>query len=147
MMARISPWRMSKETPLPAWPPPKASDTFSTASSTSPAPTSGPLGALMPRLRARSRRLLHRRHRRGRNVANLGARGKHALATVLERHLGRDVGLARTAVERRDQRRVAFGNEAAADLLRARDFPIIGVEFLVQDEKAPNLRTCHALLL
>src|SRR5229473_2451663 len=121
MMARISPLRMSKETPLTALTPPKASDTFSTASSTSPATTSGPLGALMPRLRARdepqarsvpsprsarrgcaprargeseraecvatSRRLLHHRHRHGRNVANLDARGKHALAAVLERHL------------------------------------------------------------
>src|SRR5438477_9033200 len=164
MMARISPLRMSKETPLIALTPPKASDTFSTASSTSPATTSGPLGALMPRFHkcderypgrgsgpsARhpsSRRLLHRRQRHGGNVANLDARRKRALAAVLERHLGRDVGLARTAVERRDQRRVAFGDEAAADLLRARDFPVIGVELLVQDEEAPNLRAGHGLLL
>src|SRR6266478_4113323 len=135
MMARISPLRMSKETPLTALTPPKASDTFSTASSTSPATTSGPLGALMPRLRARSRRLLHHRHRNGRSVANLHARGKRALASVFERHLGRDGGLVRTAVERRDQRRVAFGDEVAADLLRARDFPVIGVKLLVQDEE------------
>src|SRR5260370_38349216 len=137
MMARISPLRMWKERPLTALTPPKASDTFSTASSTSPATTSGPLGALMPRLRARSRRLLHRRHRRGRNVANLGARGKHALATVLERHLGRDVGLARTAVERRDQRRLAFGNEAPADLLRAPDFAVVVVDIFRQNKQRP----------
>src|SRR5438874_6704494 len=163
MMARISPLRMSKETPLIALTPPKASDTFSTASSTSPATTSVPLGALMPRFRkcderypgrgsgpsARhpsSRRLLHRRQRHGGNVANLDARRKRALAAVLERHLGRDVGLARTAVERRDQRRVAFGDEAAADLLRARDFAVVGVELFVQDEEAANLRTGHRRL-
>src|SRR5262249_4379890 len=147
MMARISPLRMSKETPLIALTPPKASDTFSTASSTSPATISGPLGALMPRLRARSRRPLHRRYRHGRNVANLDARGKRALAAVLERHLGRDVGLAPTAIERGDERRVAFGDEAAADLLRARDFAVVSIELFVQDQEAPNLRTGHRLLL
>jgi len=36
MMARISPLRMSKDTSVIAFTPPKASDTFSTASSTSP---------------------------------------------------------------------------------------------------------------
>src|SRR5436309_11096758 len=148
MMARISPLRMSKETPLIALTPPKASDTFSTASSTSPATTSGPLGALMPRfLRARSRRLLHLRHRHGGNVANLDARGKHALAAVLERHLGRDIGLGRAAVERRDQRRVAFGDEAAPNLLRASDFAAVCVEIFVQDHQAPDLRTVHSRLL
>src|SRR5262245_19722876 len=147
MMARISPLRMSKETPLIALTPPKASETPSTASSTSPATISGPLGALMPWPRARSRCLLHRRYRHRRNVANLDARGKRALAAVLERHLGRDVGLARTAVERRDERRVAFGDEAAAHLLRACDFAVVGVELFVQDQEAPNLRTGHRLLL
>src|SRR5262249_10766885 len=147
MMARISPLRMSKETPLTALTPPKASEIPSTASSTSPATISGPLGALMPRLRARSRRLLHRRHRRGRNVANLDARGKRALAAVLEPHLGRDVGVARTAVERGDERRVAFGDEAPANFLRARDFAVVGIELFVQDQEAPNLRTGHRLLL
>ena len=44
MMARISPLRISNETSLIAFTPPKASDTSSTASSTSPAAT--------PRVRA-----------------------------------------------------------------------------------------------
>ena len=64
----------------------------------------------------------------------------HALAAVLERHLGRDVGLVRAVVERLDQRRVALGDEAAADLLRAGQLAVVGVELLVQDEEAPDLR-------
>src|SRR3974377_2361880 len=51
MMARISPLRMSNETSVTALMPPKESDTLSTASSTSPATTSPPVGALMRPLR------------------------------------------------------------------------------------------------
>src|SRR5215470_2580708 len=147
MMARISPLRMSKETPLIALTPPKASETSSTASSTSPATIFGPLGALMPWPRTRSRCLLHRQYRHGRHVANLDGGGERALAAILERHLGRDVGLARPAVDRRDERLVAFGDEAAAHLLRARDFAVVGVELFVQDQEAANLRAGHSLLL
>src|SRR5215207_7604265 len=46
MMARISLLRMSKDTSVSAFTPPKPSDTFSTASSTSPLARSGPSGAL-----------------------------------------------------------------------------------------------------
>src|SRR5258708_12399926 len=51
IMARISPLRISNETPATALTPPKTSDTSSTASSTLPAAISCSLGALMPRLR------------------------------------------------------------------------------------------------
>src|SRR5262249_44056113 len=160
MMARISPLRISKETPATALTPPKASDTFSTASSTLPATISCSLGALMPRLRecddaaraigslcplshrerertegaARSCRLLHRRHRHGLHVADFDGGRELALAAVLERHLGGNVGLARAVIERHDQRRITFRDETAAHLLRARDFAVVGVEFLMQNE-------------
>ena len=75
------------------------------------------------------------------------AGGEHALAAVLERHLGRDVGLAGAPVECVDQGRVALGDEAAAHLLGAGDLAVVGIELLVQDEKAPDLRTRHRLLL
>jgi hypothetical protein len=55
MMARISPLRMSKDTPVTALTPPKESDTSSTESSTSPAATSCPVGALIPPLRQHAR--------------------------------------------------------------------------------------------
>src|SRR5215218_8765822 len=47
MMARISPLRMSNDTSLKAFTPPKPRDTFSTASSASPLVTTGESGALM----------------------------------------------------------------------------------------------------
>src|SRR5215469_7518247 len=173
IMARISPLRISNETPATALTPPKASDTFSTASSTLPAAISSSLGALMRRLRkcddaaratgslcplshgerertgvaARSCRFLHRRHRHRVHVADFDAGREHALAAVLERHLGGNVGLARTVIERRDQRRITLGDETAADLLGARDFAVVGVEFFMQNEKAPNLRPRHGALL
>src|SRR5829696_3634238 len=50
MMARISPLRMSNETSLKAFTPPKPRDTFSTASSASPFATTGESGALMASL-------------------------------------------------------------------------------------------------
>ena len=50
MMARISPLRMSNDTSVSAFTPPKPSDTFSTASSTSPLVTTGESGALMASL-------------------------------------------------------------------------------------------------
>src|SRR5215470_9200612 len=147
MMARISPLRISNETPLTAFTPPKASETPSTASRTSPAAISCPLGALMRRLRG-SCRLLHRAgHRHGHRVADLDARGQHAFAAVLEGHLGRDGGFGRAVVERRDQRRVALADQAAAHLLRTSDLAVVGIELLVQDEKAPDLSAGHHLVL
>ena len=50
----------------------------------------------------------------------------------------------RTGIKRRDQRRIALGNEAAAHLLRAGDFAVVGVELLVQDQEAADLRAGHA---
>src|SRR5258708_22195309 len=135
IMARISPLRISNETPATALTPPKASDTSSTASSTLPAAISCSLGALMPRLRAyddapraagspcclshgeneriaiaarscRSCRFLHRRHRHRAHVADLDASGEHALATVLEPYLGGNTGRPRGPRQPLAQRRI-----------------------------------------
>ncbi len=70
----------------------------------------------------------------------------HALAAVLERDLRRDVGLRRAVVERLDEGRVALGDEAAAHLLGARQLTVVGVELLVEDEEALDLRAAHARL-
>src|SRR5215831_5624773 len=155
IMARISPLRISNETPA------KASDTFSTASNTLPAAISCSLGALMPRPRAcddapraagspcprshgenecievaaHSCRFLHRRHRHRLHVADFDASGEHALAAVLERYLRGNIGLARAVIERRDQRRITFRDETTAHLLGARDFAVVGIELFMQNEK------------
>src|SRR5688500_4510631 len=112
MIARISPLRMSKETPVLALTPPKASETSSTASSTSLAALLASPGALILRpasLSVRSCRLLQRRgDRRNSPVVDLDPRRKHPLAPVLERHLGRDVGFACAVIDRAHQTRIAF---------------------------------------
>src|SRR5918994_4327454 len=102
MMARISPLRISNDTSRNAFTPPNASDTASAASSTSPAAISYSVGALMRRLGLRaaplraapSCRLLHCGRGRIRlDVPDRHARRDDALAAILERHLGGDVGL------------------------------------------------------
>src|SRR4051812_12236882 len=97
MMARISPLRTSNDTSRIALMPPNASETFSTDSSASRAAASCSPRALMrrPRLVRPSRRLLQGRRcdRHHLHVADLHPRRDHPLAAVLERHLGRDVGL------------------------------------------------------
>ena len=57
-----------------------------------------------------------------------------------KRDLDRDFRLVRAVVERAHQRRVAFRDEAAAHLLGARQFAVIRVELLGQDEEARDLR-------
>ena len=46
-------------------------------------------------------------------------------------------------VERGDQRRISLGDEAAAHLLRPRQLAVVGVELLVQDQEALDLRAGH----
>src|ERR1700730_8562425 len=183
IMARISPLRMSKETPVTALTPPNESDTLSTESSTSPAAMSRPVGALMPPLRGAFHDVLATRaassgaphpdplpmkngerertgtaaplscrllqdagYRNGLEIADLHARAKHALAPILERHLGRDVGLLFTGIERGHERSIQLRDEAPAHFLRPRALAVIGIELLVQDEKAADLGTGHCLL-
>ena len=92
----------------------------------------------MPR-RSRARRCEPER----RHVVDAGASFEPALAAVLEGDLGRDRGLLGAVVEAFDQRRVALGDEAAAHLLGAGEFAVVGVELLGQDEEAPDLRAGH----
>src|ERR1700738_4218435 len=141
IMARVSPLRISNETPGTALTPPKANETSSTESSTSPAAICCLVGGLTRALPPR--RLCGRGHSRGcrqrGHIADFHARGQHALAAVLESHFGRDVGLARPAIERSQERRITLRNKPAAHLLRPRDFAVIGIELLVQDQETADL--------
>ncbi len=67
-------------------------------------------------------------------------RGDDALAAVVEAHRGLDAVLGVAAVQGGEQRRVLGHHVAAAQLLGARHLLVIGVEFLVQDDEAPDLR-------
>ena len=128
---------------MSAFTPPNDSDTFSTASRTSPAGVAARRGALMRAIlqaaaAAARRRMVFTSTDLARRAVD------RALAAVLERHLGRDVGLLRAVVERLDQRAVALGDEAAAHLLGAGQLAVVGVELLVQDQEAADLRARHA---
>src|SRR4051812_32727063 len=136
MMARISPFLTSNDTSRIACTPPNDNDTFSIESRISSAATSLTDGALMSTRRSfvlgmrgkTSCRLPHRgRGRDSGHVADFHPRRKHALAAVLEGHLGRDVGLLRAVIERVDQRCIALGDKAAAHLLGPRHLAIVGV--------------------
>ena len=61
-------------------------------------------------------------------------------AAVLELDERLDVLDRRARVERVDQHRVFFGDEAAAHLARARQLVVVGIELLVQDQEAVHLR-------
>src|SRR5207248_3336979 len=101
MMARTSPFLMSNDTSRIARTPPNDSDTLSIESRISPAAMSLSAGALMAtgrsfelgvRGKTSCRLPEYRRDRDGRDVADFHPRRKHALAAVLEGHLGGDVG-------------------------------------------------------
>ena len=70
-----------------------------------------------------------------------------ALAAVLEGHLDGEMAILGAVVERRDQRRVALGDQRAAHLLRAGQLAVVGIELLVQDQKAADLRGRHLRLV
>ncbi len=67
-------------------------------------------------------------------------RGAHAArAPVLELHLRLDELLGAARVERIDQHAVLVGDEAAADLVGAREFAVVRVQLLVQHQEAGDL--------
>jgi hypothetical protein len=67
--------------------------------------------------------------------------GSHlALPPVLELDRSFDELAVPAAVQRIDQYRIFLGDEVTAHLARARQFVIIGIEFLVQDQETMNLR-------
>src|SRR5688572_21560742 len=141
MMARTSCSRTSKDTSVNAFTPPKASDTPSTASTTSPIARPAAVVArsfrFMPpafscrRLRGQGREGLRRVH------AELGAH--EAGAAVLEAHLRLDHAALHARVEGVHDGGVLLADEAAAHLARARELAVVGVELLVQDHEAVDL--------
>src|SRR3990170_2472416 len=78
------------------------------------------------------RRLLH--------ILDLDARLDRRLAAVLVGDRRRQLYLIPAGVEGVDDRRVLLGDEAAADLARARDLGVIGLQVLREQEEAPDLR-------
>src|SRR5258708_3967882 len=65
---------------------------------------------------------------------------QHALAAVLKGDLGLDMRAVAPAIERLDQRLVALADEAPPHLAGARQLAVVGIELLVQDEEAVDLR-------
>src|SRR5258707_11596080 len=121
MMARTSWLRTSNETPFSALTPPKASDTPSTESSISP------IGW------PRSTRLRGAPRCRGREGSGFGDHqvGRDlACAPVLVAHLRLDVHALAAVVQRRDERRILFSDEAPAHLARPRQLFVVGIELL-----------------
>src|SRR5690242_631197 len=133
MMARISRWRISRLMSVSALTPPKDRLMCSARSTASPMR----FAALMMGS-ARPAQWFHRSH--GRDVVDGELGLERALAAVLEGHLGRDLSRPGARIERIDQLLEALADEAAAHLARARELAVIGVELLVQDEKAVDLR-------
>src|SRR5690242_5621534 len=80
-----------------------------------------------------------------RRLADLDLCRDVALAPVLEGHLRLDPGARRLRVERLDERAVALADEAAPHLARPRQLAVIGIELLVQDEEALDLRAGEGL--
>ena len=73
-------------------------------------------------------------------VADREVGAHHALAAVLERHLGLDMARAASEYSASIRRRVALGDDAAAHLAGAGQLAVVGVELLVQDQEPVDLR-------
>src|SRR3989454_10667254 len=139
MIARTSWLRTSNETPLSAFTPPKASDTPSTDSRTSPVSRARSprktCGALTG-----SGRPPGGGGREGLGVGDLQIGGDLAGTPVLVAHLSLDMHGLAAVVKGGDQRGVLFADVAPAHLARARELLVVGVELLVQDDEAVDLR-------
>src|SRR6202521_4658977 len=135
MMARISRSRTSKLIPVSAFTPPNESEILSSSSTTAPLPR-----AVLMRKSCPSRWLP--RGGRGQSFGSLDPQVgcNHAAATILELHQRLDVLHVPVRVKRLDQHAILFGNEAAAHLARTRKLVVVGVELLVEDDEAVNLR-------
>src|SRR4029453_241547 len=132
MMARTSRSRTSKLISVSAFTPPNANEMLSTLRTVSPAmravigpPRSGDLA----RLRGKGPRFF-----------DTQVRGHHVGPPVLEAHQCLDVLRLPSSVQRIDQRRIFFRDIAAPHLARTRELVVVGIEFLVQDQEAVNLR-------
>src|SRR5712692_3679215 len=139
MMARTSRSRTSKETPCSALTPPNDSDTPSTDRMTSPMRCARAsrwiCGALIT-----SRGFSRRGRREGLRVADLEVGGELPGAPILVFHLRLDVHRLPAAIEGLDQRRVLLCDEAPPHLAGAGELLVVGVELLVKDQEAVDLR-------
>src|SRR5688572_11379694 len=141
MMARTSCSRTSKDTSVDAFTPPKASDTPSTASTTSPMARPAAVAARSFRFMppALSCRRLRGQRREGLRRVHTELRAHVAGAAVLEANLRLDHAALDARVQRIDDRGVLLAYEAAAHLARARELSVVGIELLVQDHEAVHL--------
>src|SRR3954469_7573534 len=139
MMARTSRSRTSNETSCSALTPPNASDTPSTDKRTSPmrgaVAWTASSGALIG-----SRRLCRRRggERLGRPDLEIGR--EDSGAAILVFHLGLHVHHVPLAVERFHEEVVLLADETPTHFARARELAVVGIELLVQDQEAMDLR-------
>src|SRR5580765_234476 len=136
MMARISCSRTSKETPWSAFTPPKERDTSSTTRMGAPAS----LGWVIA---GGSRRLESSGDVVDFGLGNAQVGRDHPGAPVLETHLRLDVAVRAAGIQGVDQRAVLLADVAPAHLARTRQLAVVGVELLVKDEEAPDLRTAE----
>src|SRR6266705_3276090 len=135
MMARISCSRTSKETPWSATTPPKASETSSISRIGRPIFLPAVMSA-----KGNSGRFPRRGGAEGLRLHDLQVGRHRSGAPVLEAHLSLDETARLVRVESVDQHRVLVSDVAASYLARARELAVVGLEFLVQNEEAPNLR-------
>src|SRR5260370_19488376 len=135
MMARISCSRTSKETPWSATTPPKASETSSISRIGRPI-------SCLPSCQAKgvSGRFPRRGSAECLRLHDLQVGRHRSDAAVLEPHLRHDETARLVRVESVDQHGVLVSDVAAPYLARARELAVVGLELLVQDEEAPDLR-------
>src|ERR1043165_3526561 len=108
--------------PFSALTPPKASDTPSTDSRTSP--LGRPRSTRLGRAHGGSRRIVS-------GVGDLQVRGNLAGAAVLIAHLCLDVHALAAVEQSGDERCVFLADQAPADLARTGELIVVGVELLV----------------
>src|SRR6185503_11215218 len=81
------------------------------------------------------------------DVLNGDLRAHGGALAVLVGHFGGDLGLARAAVQRLDDRRVLLGDDAPAQLAGARDLGVVGVEILGEQQESAHARRAEQALV
>ena len=150
MMARISPFRMSKETPRIAFTPPNESEMFLDLQKKLALRRRHAMRGVARLLGKRAHSAASARTPRYdglRHVVDRDVGGDHALAAVLEGDLGLRENLGRAVVERLDQRRVAPADRAPPHFLGPRELSVIRIELFVEDQEAAYLAPRHGWLL
>src|SRR5438477_7716290 len=135
MMARISCSRTSKLIPVSAFTPPNESEILSSCSTTAPL-----LRAVLMRRSCLSRCLARGGRGQGFGFLYPQVGCDHAATAILEFHQRLDMLHVLVRIQRVDQHRILFRNEVSAHLARAGKLVVVGVELLVEDDEAVNLR-------